>query len=135
MPHLNNARKAALRANIFLAENPGDLNFLLTLVILRSFKEYPRYERIHVLRRDFVTDPKNNKALNQLRNDFAHIFKVSDIYTAAALAFEEFYRLVGSKYEDLKIKENGMVEEYQEVLDLIEGKGPSVLADQEEVKA
>jgi hypothetical protein len=124
MPYINSEKQSAIKANVNTVADPGDLNFLITLNLIRSFKDHPRYEMIHILKRDFVTYPKDNTFLQHLRDRYAHLFTVSDIYAAASNAFDEFYRRVAVKYEEKKIRENGDLPEYVEVLALIDAPKP-----------
>lgn len=116
MPYIDPLRRPTVAKNLYQIFNPGELNYSLTLVMLDAFKRYPKYDTIHCLKRDFVTDPKNNKALQALRKELSDRFTVADIYAAAALAFDEFYRRVGVAYEGSKIVSNQDMPEYQEIL-------------------
>lgn len=97
-----------------LVDTPGKLNYLITLVLLRSWNMNPCYNMIHILRKDFVTDPKHSKLLNKLRSELADRFDVADIYTASAEAFYEFRFRIGTKYEALKCLENSDLPQYAE---------------------
>ena len=64
-----------------LCTTPGELNFVITCIVRDYFKR---------------TDKGNYQAIN-------------DVVGALEGAKLEFYRRIGSPYEDLKIKENGDV--------------------------
>lgn len=117
MPYLTIADRENLPAN------PGSLNYMITRILLKTFIEHPKYETIHVLKRDFVTFPKDNPLLNKMRSDYAAFFTVSDINAAAALAYDEFYRRVGSAYEEHKRIVNTDLPEYEEAMTLIKQLG------------
>jgi hypothetical protein len=116
MPYIDPERRPLVAKNLGQISTPGELNYALTLVLLDTFKRYPKYDTIHCLRRDFVIDPKNNKALQELRRMLADVFTVSDIYAAAAEAFHEFRDRVGKAYEKSKREQNGDMPEYEELI-------------------
>ena len=124
MPYVSQAQRDAKEIT-----DVGTLNYFITTVILDIWKRDPRYPTIHMLRKELVTEPKNSRFVAELRQKSAHAFSVSDVYTAAALAFEEFYRRVGVAYESKKIAENGDLPEYEAAINSI--NEPKV----EEVKA
>ncbi len=114
MPYVSQEQRTA---NEIVDE--GTLNYFITKVILDVWSKAPKYATIHMLRKELVTDPKNSRFIKELRGKAAHAFTVADIHTAAALAFNEFYRRVGVTYEESKIKANGDLPEYEAVLKAI----------------
>lgn len=120
MPAIKMEKRPVVRDNILACNEPGDLNYLFTVVILQTFIEKPSYSTIHNLRKAFVTEPKTNLMIQDIRCALAGSFSTGDIYTAAALAFEEFYARVGRKYEDKKYSLNGDLDEYTQALKIVE---------------
>lgn len=120
MPYTLPAEQAAVRENIKNVMTPGDMVFLLTVAILKTYISHPKFETIHALKKDFVVDPKHNEFLQKLRGIFAHAFTTADVYTCAALAYDEFARRVVSAHEDKKALLNQDLPEFAEALALIE---------------
>ena len=91
----------------------GQLNYIISLEMKKRFMAEFRYHTIHNIRKDFVTNAETCSFLNALhaRN---RRFTWDDIKTAAALAFMEFYRRIGARYEDKAIKKNGDI--YEDIL-------------------
>lgn len=110
MPYIKETRRKAILGG----ETPkdvGELNFLMTVEILRRWESLPRYQTIHEMFHDFFEFP----AGNQFIVNFTRLnrqFTPGDVYAAAKLAYLEFYRRVGSKYEDMKAQENGDIYKY-----------------------
>jgi hypothetical protein len=115
VPYIDQAARARLNSNIKGITTPGELNYVITIAILRAFKAHPKYETIHQLKQDFVVEARHNEFLKKLVSFLAADFTTADVMTAAALAFDEFYRRVASKYEDSKIASQGDVAEYAEI--------------------
>ncbi len=109
MPYLKQEDKERLNNNPMAARNVGDYNYLFTLAYIAVWKKAPMYSTIHELRKasinpgliQDVVDVEGQ--LNSLGVSF------EDRQAARYLSFLEFYRRVGSKYEDQKIEENGDV--------------------------
>lgn len=120
MPYVPEEKRKYIQGNIYAAETPGDLNYLITLAILEAWKSNPHYEMIHGLKKMYVIDPKHNSFLNNLRDVFANSMTVSDIYTAAACAYAEFEARIVPAYEKKKRDLNGDLPEYVEALAKIE---------------
>lgn len=80
MPYIEEARKDLITYEGMSAETPGELNYLLTLVILDYLRE--------------------NKLCYRT---------INDITGALVCCQQEFQRRVTNKYEDSKIKSNGDV--------------------------
>lgn len=119
MPYIKEADRVAINQSLLNIRTVGDLNYFITIRMLREWSKSPSYTMIHVLHVELVQSPKDCPLLNELRTKLADRFTVADIYSAARLAFNEFYRRIGVKYEKSKIEENGDLLEYQAALDAI----------------
>lgn len=116
MPYVESASRLRIENSLDGVQTVGDLNYLLTTLILKMWNAKPSYATIHDLRKELVTEPKQSRYLNTLRAELADRFTVGDVYTASALAFEEFYQRVGRLYEAMKCRENGDVPGYAEAI-------------------
>lgn len=116
MPYVDSDARKRIELGLNGVQTVGDLNYLLTTLILQMWNTRQSYQTIHDLRKELVTDPKNSKYISVLRRELADRFTVADMYTAAALAFEEFYQRVGRLYEAMKCRENGDVPGYTEAI-------------------
>lgn len=117
MPYTKPERREAInKTGMDAVFDFGDLNYFVTTIILKMWNTHPRYATIHLMRKELVTEPKKSALLQNLRTNLADKFDTADVYTAAALAFEEFYQRVGRLYEALKCRENGDVEGYPEAI-------------------
>lgn len=116
MPYISDSKRVSIKASPRNCSTVGDLNYYITTRILAEWAKQPSYTMIHVLHGELVQHPKDNPMLNVLRRELSDRFTVGDIYSAAALAFNEFYRRVGALYEENKLKENGDLPEYQEAI-------------------
>ena len=115
MPYVNN-EKRVIDKELNAVQDVGQLNYVITLVLLAAWKGGESYGTIHNLRKEFVTEPKNSRFLNDLRSKLCDRFTTADIYTAAAEAFLEFRMRVGKLYEASKILSNGDLPQYEEAL-------------------
>ena len=110
MPYLDDDRKKFIAENPNKTFNEGDWNYLFTLAIIRVWEKTPRYKTIHALRKACYHDPQT---LVEMYATECRLLSINisplDIKIARELAFDEFYRRVGAKYESKKIKENGDV--------------------------
>lgn len=120
MPYALEADRQKVRKNVLSVCTPAELNYLITLTILHTFRGHMKYETIHAIKKDFVIAPKHNRFLRSLVSSLAADFTTDDVYTAAACAYDEFSRRVVSEYEKKKIALNGDMPEYVEILSLIE---------------
>lgn len=135
MPYTKQEDREIARKNYRAIKTVGDLNFLITLTLLSAWKDHPRYEMIHRLRKEFVVDPKKSKLLNHFRSEFCDRFDTGDIYTAAQEAFFEFRLRIGLPYEAMKQLENGDLPEYTEAVsalkasldEIMKAKAPKLL--------
>jgi hypothetical protein len=127
MPYTPKDRQEAVRLAVAAVQDPGDLTFLISVALLKTYIDRPKFDTIHALKKDFVVDPKHNSFLQKLRTRFAYLFTTADVYSCAALAFDEFSRRVVAAHEDKKMVLNGDVAEFKEALALIEAmKAPVV---------
>jgi hypothetical protein len=110
MPYLTEERKRFLDLNPDKAYEVGDCNYLFTLGLIHEWNKEPRYKTIHRLKKACYSDSTASTAVFAIeaRLRGTNVDKL-DIETAKQLAFDEFYRRIGSKYEDKKIEENGDV--------------------------
>lgn len=100
------------------AINVGELNFLYTIQLARIFELFPGYTTIHYMKKHLQLSeisiggiPVAYEILTRL-SDVAKAnkrFDFEDHRAARELAFHEFMRRVGDKYEDKKKEENGDV--------------------------
>jgi len=110
MPYLDDERKKFVDLNPDKAKEEGDMNYIFTLGILNAWKKTPRYKTIHHLRKACFYDASVIHEVWAIEQRFKNLnVHPVDINVAKELAFNEFYRRVGAKYEDKKIKENGDV--------------------------
>lgn len=109
-------RKAIADKGLDAIRDFGDLNFAITLTLLKAWNTLPKYATIHMLRKELVIEPKKSVFLQNLRTELADRFDTGDIYAAAAEAFHEFRNRIGTPYEALKCRINGDVEGYPEAL-------------------
>ena len=79
MPYINKAKRAALIEDTRMPQTPGELNYMITIIINNYYKQYGGYSAIN------------------------------DVLGALEGAKLEFYRRVAAPYEDQKIEENGDV--------------------------
>ncbi len=106
MPHISSELKIALFSTDKQVAAMGEACFLFANNMLDRYNEIPRWDTIHKLR-VAVRNPYHDEAFHSLiRDKMGHMGR-PDIEAAADLAFLEFYRLVGSAYEDVKAIENG----------------------------
>jgi len=88
-------------------KDKGDLCYLITSkIIIPAWRAAPRWTTISTLRMDLVQKPD----LVRFKSLFRGVpFTEEEIINQAALAFMEFYRRCGARYEDMKAKQNGDV--------------------------
>lgn len=109
MPYLTKEDKARLDTNPMDARNVGDYNYLFTLAFIAVWKKLPKYTTIHELRRASVNPGLIQEVVDVESCLTALGVSFEDRQAARYLAFLEFYRRIGSRYEDTKIAENGDV--------------------------
>ena len=130
MPYTLLADREAVLKNIQNVKEPGDLVFLICKVILDTYISRPKFETIFSLKHDFVTEPKHNEFLRTLVRVLAADFTTSEVYTCAALAYDEFDRRVVSRHEDKKCLLNGDMPEFQEAIKIIDAFGTVVKVEE-----
>lgn len=133
MPYPPDQRKAELRANPQLATNGGDANFLFTVAYLNEFLKEPRYHTIQKLENAIAHYQSVRDVFNLLQNT-AKLDTVL-IWGSLRCAYIEFYRRIGSLYEDYAIEKNGDVDEYVQAEQLIYKLSANVLQTVTERKA
>lgn len=114
MPYLSPKRIEELKG-AWKDLTPGDLNYLFTELLIKKWRENPRYATIHALRTASVHPEVDNDFWDLRATFIEHGLSVVDIRIASDLAFMEFYRRVASEYEDKKAVDNGDV--YSEAID------------------
>lgn len=122
MPYVNNESREAISLGLSGVKTVGDLNYVISKIILACWLEKPEYSTLHTMRREMTIEPKYSRVLQKLRLELADRFTTGDIYAAAAEAYSEFHARVGRVYEDLKRSENGDIPEYQTALVDLQGK-------------
>lgn len=116
MPYVAKESREAVQLGLEGVKTVGDLNYVITKVILACWLEKPKYETLHMMRKEMLIEPKSSRFLQNLRTELADRFTTGDIYAAAAEAYDEFHGRVGKLYEAIKCHENGDIEEYTEVV-------------------
>ncbi len=110
MPYLNKIRKAFIDLNPKKTFEPGDWNWLFTLVIIAVWSKTPRYKTIHYLRKACFYNSTIIPEIYSVEQRLKEInIDPTDIKVAKELAFNEFMRRIGNNYEDKKIEANGDV--------------------------
>lgn len=115
MPHINQATKdRIIRDNLRVQFQDdkgnmtgyGELCFTFALVYLNLYNANPKWETVHRIR-VVSKSPFSCIETNNIVMQNASMFQREDVVVAADLAFLEFYRVVGSVHEDVKMQENG----------------------------
>ncbi len=105
MPHVAQSnRKSMLEGG--KPTKVGDLCFLFANGALQEYNKAASWTTIHTIC-VALRSPYHTNWTHELIQQYMTNWNKTDVETAAYLAFLEFYRLVGSKYEDDKIAENG----------------------------
>lgn len=110
MPYLDDERKKFVDEQRSKATKEGDCNYLFTLALISAWIKKPGYATLHNFRKACFYDPSVQHEVWVIEQDLKE-YNVSpvDIKIAKEMAFNEFMRRVGNKYEDKKIAENGDV--------------------------
>jgi len=109
MPYLIEERKKALNQGNRHNLNEGDANYLYTQFFLKRWKLESTYKQIHFFKK-LAAHPSFDTEFQEIDHSIRLTGMLdSDRQAARELAFLEFYRRVGSKYEDKKIELNGDV--------------------------
>ena len=109
MPYVKTDKAADLDNNGHIRES-GDLNYLITNMIITDWLADPRYRSIHAIRVKYSMKPLETPEILGLKRGTT--FTAEDLVAASKNAFDEFYRRVGARYEDYKRKEKGNVDPY-----------------------
>lgn len=122
MPYTPKARRTEVRTERKRANSDGDYNFMYSVEYLEEFIAAPSYATIAKIKKS-VIKPSKVERVGAL-DDFLTVMGVPELdrRTARELAWEEFYRRIGVKYEDECIVKNGDLEEYQRAFDAIRKK-------------
>ena len=96
------------------AKDEGDFNFLFTLEYLKTFIANPRYSTIALIRQSSLT-PSRIAGIKNIE-DLLTVQGVSQLQRIVArdLAFHEFMRRIGDKYEEYAIQKNGDLDQFVE---------------------
>lgn len=123
MPYASMQDRINAEENYTTVSKAGQRNYLITLMILTIWNENPCYDTLWHLRKMFFTAPDRNAALKRFHRELqdANVFW-DDVKTDAQEAFHEFRDRVGTRYEALKIAENGDIEGYRIAIKGIETK-------------
>ncbi len=105
MPHIADSTKVNLRETKRPVKE-GDLCFLFSDAALKEYNKEPRWASIHKIRIALM-HPYHTDWSHLVIQEYMTGWSKIDIEAAADLAFLEFYRIVGSKYEDGMILQNG----------------------------
>lgn len=119
MPYLKEGRKKEVRSEHKRAIEPGDWNYLFTLEYIKAFIGDPRYAMIHRIGK---ASKNPHYLLNvQELEDYLTVLGVTldDRAEAREEAMAEFRRRIVGPYEDMSIKVNGDLAEYEELQKII----------------
>jgi hypothetical protein len=110
VPYLTAVRKKSLLNPTFHPTHKGDWNYLYTLAFISMWKNDNSYTTIHKIALS-VLQPELFEETNEVTKRIAESMGASkfDLVVARQLAFREFMRRVGDRYEDKKREENGDV--------------------------
>lgn len=117
MPYLPQERRIFLRDNPQLANTEGDLNYLFTLKYLDEFIKEPRYHTLARLKTPLLFKPIQE--LYSLYTKRGSGFTLNQVVMAMEVAYIEFYRRIGSLYEEYAMEKNGDLDEYLQAEQLI----------------
>lgn len=123
MPYTKLAERIEAEENYRTVTKAGQRNYLITLMILQIWNENPCYLTLWNLRKMFFTAPDRNAALKRFHRELedTDVFW-DDVKTDAQEAFHEFRDRIGTRYEALKIAENGDLPQYKDAIKIIESK-------------
>ena len=106
MPHIKDAEKVALK-EAKKVKKMGELCFLFSEGALAEYAREPRWNSIHNIARALFVNPYHEQWSHDIIQEYTLGITQQDIKTAAFLALLEFYRIIGAKYEDGMIAQNG----------------------------
>lgn len=105
MPHITDGTKDKVHETKRPLKE-GDLCFLFSEGALKEYAKEPRWASIHKIR-VALKSPYHTVWTHEIILAYMSNWSKLDIEAAADLAFFEFYRIVGAKYEDGMILQNG----------------------------
>jgi hypothetical protein len=105
MPHITDEGKKVVHETLKPIKE-GDLCFLFSEGALVEYNANPRWSTIHKIRKA-LRSPYHTEWTHLIIQKYMANWGKLDIETAADLAFFEFYRIVGARYEDGMIEQNG----------------------------
>jgi len=103
MPYIDPKRREIVKADPSLVSDYGELNYIITLNLIDRWKQKPRYETMHVLRRD------KERIIMEISEVVSHKFTFLDLRAAFDEALAEFRERVIKPYEEHKREQNGDV--------------------------
>lgn len=106
MPQITRTRRAMIDLDVTEVMTMGELCYAYTKILIDEFNKEPRWTTIHRLRRG-INLPSMDNMFGPLEGALRSRFTHGDLVAARELAFLEFYRRVGSAYEDNRAAENG----------------------------
>jgi hypothetical protein len=115
MPHVSDEVKSKLiRTNLQVTPEDqagnktgrGELCYLFSQVYVNIYNQKPKWETIHYIKR-VSRNPFTSQETQTVVTRNETQYDREDILVSAALAYDEFSRLVVGPYEDVKIIENG----------------------------
>jgi len=121
MPYISASDRNILKDETVHTDNVGDYNYLFTLAYLKVWLKEgnQRYKTIHALRKASIF-PETIDEVSQVNKRLINTgARFVDLAIARDLAFLEFYKRIGTDYEELAIERNGDLIEYQQAEDLM----------------
>lgn len=105
MPHIKDSQKESVQETKKPIKE-GDLCWLFSRGALEEYNKNPRWSSIHKIR-VALRSPYHVEWSHLIIQQFMTGWSKLDIEAAADLAFFEFYRIIGARYEDGMIAQNG----------------------------
>jgi hypothetical protein len=120
MPYLPEDRKSELDKDPMKANGVGDYNYLYSVAYLNEFLKNPRYATIDLIREASII-PNKSILVGDVEDNLKYLGTTAlERAVARDLAFMEFYRRIGTRYEEFAIVKNGDLKEYQQAEDLVD---------------
>lgn len=110
MPHIKQEERKEIDSatDTFNLSREGQLCYVFSKWAKDTYSSHPRWSTIHKIK-FALRNPFHNDETHALIQKFMGNWHKEDVFTAADLAFTEFYRRVGALYEDGMIEQNGDV--------------------------
>lgn len=108
MPHIKPEEKVQLEEKLRI-QKMGELCYAFAEGVKAEYAREPRWGSIHNIARALFINPYHEEWSHIIIQKYASIVSQSDVKTAAFLCLLEFYRVVGGRYEDGMIEQNGNV--------------------------